>query len=156
MRTIKTYLVLALLAFCLSGCESGIVPEHGYIVTYHIDNTNASHGYYIEIESAEPGALDNYQLPAQAYMQANQSNKWVSTDFPYNTVVDKYGFYDFVFSFYFGGGIKHTFTGDMIENDIRDINSWKTVEKEYEYRTEITYTYTFTDEDYERIMALHK
>lgn len=64
------------------------------------------------------------------------------------------------FSFiFFNDGVVHTFSGDMAENDFRYIQNWEMKCRPSEENPNVevyTFTYTFTQEDYERIMALHK
>lgn len=59
----------------------------------------------------------------------------------------------------FPNGISHTFSGEFIERDMRDENSWHAEYKMWNNKKYVwcaEHTYTFTDEDYERIMALYE
>lgn len=149
MRTIKI-IFIGLLAILLCSCKH--TDYFGTPTTYRIDNTNLSLGsYVIYVESPRAALL--MDIPAGTFMPRHSETTWFTTTSFSNYFPCTYQDLCTV-SIVLDGGLRYTYTGDMIENDIRDINSWTKEIVELDPGTKFIYTYTFTDEDYERIMEL--
>lgn len=152
MKRIKFCLVLVF-ASLICGCE---VYYGDVIFTYRINNTTEETILlYTEATSQDMHVLSSGEIPMGATIYPLMQNKWIDGK---NTGENIYADENFTYTFHFGNGVKHTFSGELISNDFRDVNSWQV-----EYTSEhdgnlphIIYTYTFTDEDYERIMALYE
>ena len=155
MRVMKFYLI-AILASIFCGCGLMQVDYADNYVSYCIENESEKiFLLYVESAPEEYHLMAGGSVPMGETIYPLQCNKWIDR----GTSIGEEIFVDgnFTFTMHFKNGVKHTFVGDLIENDFRNISSWQ-VEQTTEHNGNVPhtiYTYTFTDADYERIMALH-
>lgn len=153
----KRFLVVAvaIIMVGLSGCGVDLVSYPTNHCTYQINNTSdKGFAIVVEVEPMKSYLIRSGDVPTRQSVNKETTTIWVSElDFEMNLFADEY----ITFSFHFDDGVKHTFNGELIENDFRDPNSWMMDMAEGENGVPYyTYTYTFSDEDYERIMALYE
>lgn len=149
-----TILMATLLAFVVSGCS---VDRDKPYSSYHINNESEEvFLVYVESTPEYSHRLGDSEIPMGTRIYPLMDNIWISHSprIGENVCTDENFTFTFVFS---RSGVKHTFSGEMIEHDFRDANSWQKVIAEDANGTGYDkYTYTFTQEDYERIMALYE
>lgn len=142
---------VALTVVLFSGCESCFTTYY----EYRIENSS---NVDLIVETNVIPEIDWYDVPVSeiTLVGSKEIVKW--SDSNHNKSKDIPGDRYLTFSFTFpDNGVVHTFGGDMIENDFRYLEYWKLECHPDGSNSQIyTYTYTFTQEDYERIMALHK
>ena len=145
---LNRFVVLAIIVALMNGCAQPMGGPFDVFGQWNICNQTP---YEFEVQLK----YEQYMFEKEAIcVMEPQSTKVIVEDYGGLFFESSYAYREeVVFSFVFANGVVHTFDGDMIEHDVRDVDSWAVVLSEDKYNR--THTYTFTNDDYERIMALH-
>lgn len=155
----KTLTILAIASICIvcGSCKKNV--DYFHYSRNLIDN-KSSYSFEVVAEAFEQSILDLKNVPNSHIVESNALSEWIaesSNTEGANPVVSSRAI---IYSFCFETGVRHTFQGDIIENDFRSEGSWtrstEGAKNENEGSVYNTYTYTFTNEDYQRIMSLYE
>lgn len=145
---LNRFALLAIIVALMNGCVQPMGGNWNPYGEWNICN-QTSHEIVVQINFASDSRGDISQIVG-TQMTAKIASEHESLMFYLPNYVDPE---QIVISFGFANGVTHIFEGDLIDHDVRAMESWTV---EYKYEGHWAYhTYTFTDEDYERIMALH-
>lgn len=155
MKHLKLYFAI-IFAYILCGCTMVYYPDR--YISYLIENKTD----YNLLLYTEPASSDHHLLvqtsgiPMGRALYKETLNKWINMD---DTGVGTELFANdkFIFSLHLPNEVKHTYSGELIQNDFRDVNSWQVeeVSENDGHTPHIIYTYTFTQEDYDLLTELH-
>jgi hypothetical protein len=142
----KSLLILAtIVSFC--GCaeiEGDVLFEYGH---WYVSNTT-THSFEVSVVyegSLASKATVESGTPKTEITDRNQDEYW--------TYIPTYCSDEVEITFEFENGVRHTFNGTLITNDVRSAESWKVVQLSPGVREHI---YSFDEVTFDAIMALYE
>jgi len=155
----KALIILAIASICIvcGSCKKNV--DYFHYSRNLIDN-KSSYSFEVVAEASEQSILDLKNVPNSHSVESNALSEWIAKSSRTEGVNPVVSGSAISYSFCFENGVRHTFQGEIIENDFRSENSWtcnrEGAKNDSEGSVYNTYTYTFTNEDYQRIMALYE
>ena len=150
----KIYFAVALLLMAtFLGCDDHIVEDNLTREGRWYINNLSSESFTVSVEVDEMW-LEPSESPIVTLVEAKTNKVEITNPNELNfwAVGRRYSSDSVVISFEFSNGVKHTFDGALIKNDVRYATNWRVKDG----NDVVTHSYDFTDSVYREIMALYE